>query len=204
MSYSNKLNNYQSDCKVLLSEEYSKGNKNFSDYIKDFSTHVIGHGLDLGVGPGSPNGKYFPNCKLDGCDVDYNVLDSITGEYHQSFMYTLGGKEPLPYTAESLDFLICSCVVQHVNSSDELESGFSEIFRVLKKAGLFYLMFKCGTHDTVLTHTNSYYNEERSFRVFCPAVVEKILTQIGFFVYERDIFMDSNWIPYCRIVAVKE
>ncbi len=212
MSYTNKLNNYQADCKVLLSNKIQseRDKHNFSDYVKNFSETVqklpleLRHGLDLGIGPGSPNGKYFTNCKLDGCDVDYDVLDSITGDYCQSFMYKLGSSETLPYTEESLDFLICSCVIQHLNSAEELEISLREIFRVLRKTGMFYLMFKCGTHDTVLTHTNSYYREERSFRVFSPEVVQKSLERLGFLISESEILMDDNWIPYCCIVAVKK
>lgn len=43
--------------------------------------------------------------------------------------------------------------------------------RVLKKGGSFYLMYKAGAHDTILTHFNSYYQQERSFRVFAPTNV---------------------------------
>lgn len=31
--------------------------------------------------------------------------------------------------------------------------------RVLKKGGSFYLMYKAGTHDSLLTHLNAYYKQ---------------------------------------------
>lgn len=43
--------------------------------------------------------------------------------------------------------------------------------RVLKKGGNMYLMYKAGTHDSLLTHFNAYYKQERTFRVFAPTRV---------------------------------
>ena len=59
-------------------------------------------------------------------------------------------------------------------------------------------MFKSGTHNTLLTHFNSYYNEERTFRVFDPS---KLKFQ-GENVSEENL-LDSNWIPYTKIIYRK-
>ena len=52
MSYKNKLQNYQGDCRVLTGKHSL-----FSEYIKEFAKNQDGDGLDVGAGPGGPNGK---------------------------------------------------------------------------------------------------------------------------------------------------
>lgn len=192
MSYSDKIGCYQGDCPVLLGR-YSM----FSDYIKEFSLTVSGKGLDLGTGPNGVAGKYFTHCILDGCDAEIAVVDSLAEEYNQRFYYILGSEEKLPYQDQELDFVICSCVIQHLPSEKELVKGLEEIKRVLKKDGKFYLMFKSGSHDTNLVHFNKYYNEERTFRVFEPSNIIKLFDCT---VEESENLLDDNWIPYSKIV----
>jgi len=196
MSYSNKIGIYQGDCEVLLGKY-----KKFSYYINSFSQNVKGHGLDLGAGPGGCNFRFFKHCLLDGCDVEEEVVNSLT-TYPHSFQYKLGSDEKLPYD-NNLDFIVCSCVIQHLNSSSELEKGIQEIFRSLKKDGLFYLMFKSGTNDTLFTHFNDYYKEERSFRVFHPTNITNLCNNIGFKLKEKEILLDDNWIPYTLLIFIK-
>lgn len=76
--------------------------------------------------------------------------------------------------------------------------------RVLKKGGHFYLMYKAGSHDSMLTHFNSYYNQERSFRVFAPEKVNPLLNKYGLEVIQEEKAMDSNWVPYVNVIAVKK
>lgn len=51
--------------------------------------------------------------------------------------------------------------------------------RVLKKGGQLYLMYKAGTHDSLLTHFNGYYRQERTFRVYSPESVNELLNKHG-------------------------
>jgi SAM-dependent methyltransferase len=194
MSYQNKITNYQGDCSVLLGSHQL-----FSDYIKEFSDRSgFGKGLDIGAGPQGPNGKFFTKClQLDGCDADPLVVHSLPKTYSKRFQYSLGKNELLPYQDQSLDFIICSCVIQHLSSFEELKNGIKEIYRVLKKGGSFYLMFKSGTNDTELTHTNEYYGEVRTFRVFSPSAILKLGQEVGFIPTYSDKLLDDNWIPYC-------
>lgn len=196
MSYANKIGIYQGDCKVLLGKY-----ENFSDYVREFSETITGFGLDLGAGPNSPNGKYFPHCILDGCDLEKEVVESIGDNYKNKFQYCLGSEEKLPYEDNTLDFLICSCVIQHLSSFQKLQIAFQEIHRVLKPQGKFYLMFKAGTNDTLLTHHNSYYNEERTFRVFDPINVLNLSKD--FFLLSSETLLEDNWIPYSCCIFEK-
>ena len=92
--------------------------------------------------------------------------------YRRTFLYNLGSsQQALPYQDNTLDFVACSCVVQHLNSFAELKTGLTEIARVLKPSGQLYLMFKAGANDQILTHFNAFYGEIRSFRVFEPEAI---------------------------------
>lgn len=193
--YTNKLNNYQSDCPVLLGKF-----EMFSDYIKEFAQglNIGATGLDIGTGPMGENGKYFSKQVLNGCDVEREVVESLGSEYNETFLYRIGGDLQLPYRDGELDFVVCSCVIQHLESEEELKRAFTEVYRVLKYQGIFYLMFKSGTHNTLLTHFNSYYNEERTFRVF-----ESTKLEFHGEILSEENLLDSNWIPYTRIIYRK-
>jgi len=200
MSYKNKITNYQGDCEIIL------GNKNmFSEYIKDFALTQTGNGLDVGAGPGGCNGKYFSHCiSLDGCDADDLVVESLPSDiYTNKLQYNIGSLDKLPFDEETKDFVVCSCVIQHLNSFQELDIAIKEMSRILKVGGKLYLMFKSGNNDTKLTHFNNYYKEERSFRVFDPKFIIDKLDQWNLHNDENEIFMDDNWIPYCRLILTK-
>ena len=199
MSYAQKIGIYQGDCKVLLGRFQS-----FSHYVKEVAeTRSPGdHGLDLGTGPDGCNAKFFSSTKLDGCDADQAVVDSVSAHsYNKTFLHILG-QSILPYDHETLDFIICSCVIQHLNSFEELEFGIADISRTLKSGGSFYLMFKVGTNDTILTHHNEYYNEERSFRVFSFKSIVSLATKF-FELESSEYLLDDNHIPYCCIIFEK-
>ena len=195
MSYTDKIGCYQADCKIILGRR-----EMFSDYIKEFAEELEERscGVDLGSGPGGPNGKYFSHCVLDGCDADSNVVDSLGSEYRQTFTYQLGSDKRLPYEDGELDFVVCSCVIQHLSCESELNSAFREIERVLRTGGKFYLNFKTGTHDTDLKHFNSYYNEERTFRVF-----DSDKLSFSGKILDKEFLLDDNFIPYAKIVYKK-
>ncbi len=198
MSYSNKIGCYQGDCGVLLGK-YPK----FSDYVKEFSRNQLGEGLDLGCGPGACNGKFFQSCTLDGCDADESVVDSAPEDYQDCFVFKLG-EDSLPYNDETKDFIILSCVIQHLNSYDELVTGLADVARIIKPTGQLFLMFKAGVNDTLLTHYNEVYNEIREFRVFHPDNMQELVKNINLRVMSCETLLDDNWIPYSCMVLEKQ
>lgn len=207
MSYAQKIGIYQGDCKVLLGRH-----KMFSNYIEEFAKSIKEgeYGLDLGTGPSGCNSKFFRHTILDGCDIEKEVVESLSCKetsndfskqiYNNTFVYTLG-KDNLPYCDNSLDFIICSCVIQHLNNLEELTKGIEEIYRVLKIGGNFYLMFKVGTNNTNLTHHNEYYDEQRTFRVFSVDSVIELCS--SFSKYSFEYLLDENHIPYSCCIFEK-
>ena len=195
MSYVDKIDNYQGDCNILLGKH-----KLFSSYVKDFANgqQKDSHGLDLGTGPGGCNSQFFANngIKIDGCDAEIEVVKSLKNNYFLKFLFVLG-KDILPYSSASLDFIVCSCVIQHLNNINELLHGINEISRVLKSGGSLYLMFKVGTNDTYFTHFNSYYNQERTFKVFSLGAVSKLCESMSLYLASSEYLLDDNYIPYC-------
>lgn len=193
MSYKDKIDKYQGDCMILLGRH-----KKFSDYVKEFVglVRIGSYGLDLGTGPGGCNASFFILSKLDGCDAEPEVLKSLSQRLYNKIFPFVFGKDTLPYPDLTLNFVVCSCVIQHLNSFEELVHGLSEIYRVLKPGGYFYLMYKVGTNDTILTHHNSHYDEERSFRVFCPKDVQKLAASLSFLLVRSEYLLDDNHIPY--------
>jgi len=194
-NYDDKIKIYQGDSKILLGRLSM-----FSDYIREFANGKTGHGIDIGAGPGGCNGKYFTNCNsLDGCDANESVVQSLSDTYDQKFHYVIG----YDVLEKTYDFIVCSCVIQHLNNVDELIFGLTDMYEGLNEGGELYLMFKAGCHNTLLTHYNSYYNETRTFRVFDPEVMSEILTKIGFTVKTEEKLMDEHWIPYSCMIMVK-
>jgi len=71
---------------------------------------------------------------------------------------------------------------------------------VLKPGGKFYLMFKAGTHNSLLSHLNAYYSEERTFRVFESKNIANLLS---LHLDSSENLLDDNWIPYTRMIFSK-
>lgn len=119
--YIQQISTYQADCPCIFGKFPL-----FSNYIETFAKGRTGNGLDVGAGPQGYNSKFFEDCEsLDGCDALEEVVNSLPPKYSKKFVYFLGKEEPLPYENEAKDFIICSCVIQHLNNHEELEKGIS-------------------------------------------------------------------------------
>ena len=141
---------------------------------------------------------------MDGCDADEDVVNSFPKEnYQKTFPFRLGTQK-LPYEDGAKDFVICSCVIQHLDSFAQLEEGLKEIARVIKSGGTFFLLFKSGNNDTLLTRFNGHYKEQRTFRVYHPDDVTELLNKLGLEVEEKELYVDNNWIPYTQLILRKK
>ena len=109
-------------------------------YLADYAKGVKGHGLDIGPGPYGQSAKHFTMVdRLDGCDIEEEILNSLPPKYEKKFYYKLGSTEQMPYKDGELDFVVCSCVVHHLEGMEEFRRGMEEILRVLKKGGTLFL-----------------------------------------------------------------
>ncbi|CAM9693023.1 unnamed protein product [Ectocarpus fasciculatus] len=206
MEYSTLIDTYDCDC-PMLSGRFPR----LCDYIKEFSTGQSGDGLDIGAGPKGGYSQYFDGVdSLDGCDADEAVVDSLPSErYNRRYVYTLGGEEPLPHPDSSKDFVVCSCVIHHLNNTEELERALREMTRVLRQNGRMFLMFKAGVHNTNLTHFSRYYQAERTIRVFDPESLLQSAKLLGLDLdctpgrMCNEVLVDQNWLVNCCLVLCK-
>jgi ubiquinone/menaquinone biosynthesis C-methylase UbiE len=142
-------------------ERYSGGNVPGIENLYTFITMME----QLLKGKKSINGiDYGCGCHYFADDMARNNHWNVIG--YDSDEYAIGrAKEKYPYSAEryilcdllkdgipsadqSQDFVFCNAVIQHF-SDEEAEKCFNDISRVLKKSGLFVVIFKNKIDDMV-------------------------------------------------------
>jgi SAM-dependent methyltransferase len=204
--YTGMVASYECDSPVVL----GRFNALFG-YARQFASSQLGDGLDIGAGPGGGYAKLFENASnLDCCDTDDAILASISHEKcNRKFVYFLGGSDVLPFDDNCKDFVVCSHVIHHLGSSGELDIALRDISRVLRRGGALYLVFKAGTHDHTLTHYSTFYNGERTLRVFDPLVVKDMASRHGLCLDQEvdtvcdEMFIDPNYLANCCLVLRK-
>jgi len=106
--------------------------------------------LDIGCGGGSltENIKYYyPRVELYGCDVSHKAI-SLAKKYGSgNVKYSVNGNN-FPYRSNYFDICLCLDVLEHVPKVDLF---LSEVKRILKQKGLFYLVVPCEGQSFTLT-----------------------------------------------------
>ena len=90
--------------------------------------------LDVGAGE-KPYKKYFTNSQYESCDSK-EALEEINLSKNQEHTFYCDITKKIPREDETYDIIICSEVFEHIN---EPQKAASEIYRVLKKNGEFYM-----------------------------------------------------------------
>lgn len=75
--------------------------------------------------------------------------------------------------------------------------------RVIKKGGSMFFLYKAGANDSLLTHYNETYKQNRTLRVFDPKVMKEVLEQNGFQIDSEEKLVDNVWIPYSCCILTK-
>ena len=119
-------------------------------------------GLDVGCGPGMYWSKYYTDKGFIMKSMDSN--DVVVQNLENCIKYT--APDEFPLDDNEFDFAICSCMVQHLNSWNEVKLLLDEIDRVVYPGGNLLFVFKEGTHDTEITLHDNVFNVERKFRVY--------------------------------------
>lgn len=86
---------------------------------------------------------------VSGFDIDEKAINEARNLYARSsgkYVVLDLLKETLPVADESQDFVFCNAVIQHFSTTEALHA-FKDIYRVLKKDGIFLVIFKRKIHD---------------------------------------------------------
>ena len=125
-------------------------------------------GLDAGCGADARDVLYLRSRGYDvfGIDsVEENI--QVARELHPEIAERINVadlRHPLGFHDDSLDFLICNAVIQHIEPAVLVRVTLPEFARVLRPGGILQLMFKNG--KGVITVNDKDYKAERSFQLY--------------------------------------
>lgn len=104
-------------------------------YVKDMAFEKL---LDIGCGTGwlIANLAKEHNAQFDGIDISENMLEQAKSKNISNATFELGQSDSLPYADETFDIVTC---VQSFHHYPDPEKAMREVFRVLKKDGLYIL-----------------------------------------------------------------
>ena len=101
-----------------------------------------GRVLEIGCGAGQfirAVKKHRPDLQCLGCDISEEGL-RLAQKYNDGVSYSLNIEEAVPYEDDSIDAVLIFDVLEHVQNPQALVK---EVYRILKKGGLFYSFVPC-------------------------------------------------------------
>jgi len=107
----------------------------FAENIKKFSNRSA-RALDMGCG----TGRHLPLLiehfgEVHGCDVSSTAIELIGMDIMAKTRLKVSYFSSMPYPSGYFDFVISSAAIHHGKSS-EVQKGFRELYRVLKRGGV--------------------------------------------------------------------
>lgn len=138
-------------------------------------------GLDAGCGPFASDMKIFTDVGkyemfgFDGSSMAVKRNQELFG-FDDEHMQRILLPSVLPFSSEMFDFVQSRAVIQHMSSWRDVRSILREMDRVLRKGGIFSLIFKHGTHERFITVYDRNYDEYRKFMVFDPFTILDFMT----------------------------
>lgn len=150
--------------------------------------------LDIGCGGGTLTehlGYFYPQIKIYGCDISSQAIRLAKKYGSHGVTYGVIKSQRLPYPDGFFDVCLCLDVLEHV---PDIYTFLSEVRRVLKDDGNFYLIVPCERQWFTLTWlfqtikighmlTNKHYGHVHP--EFTHDYVEGLLTGHGFMVKEK-------------------
>lgn len=145
------MKNYKELSRVEFDRQasfYDKSNAaNISKYPKECYPFILnmlrdrdyGSLLDMGCGTGAVLeriSKENPKAFLFGLDLSENMVKEAKAKDIPNAEFIIGDAENLPYESERFDVVICNQSFHHYPNP---QKAFNEVYRVLKKTGIFIL-----------------------------------------------------------------
>ena len=150
-------------------------------------------GLDFGCGPGRNIVKYHNRFKrLDGADISpINIRNAkyvTKNRFIETTLYVTSGIYLDNVPSDKYDFVMSTITFQHICVYDIRYSIMNDIYRVLKKGGVFTFQMGMGFHPDakrIISYYENYYdanltNGWNDVYVESPDQLKKDLLKIGF------------------------
>ena len=174
--------------------------------------HQGAKGLDAGCGPGARDVDIYQQRGFDlfGIDaVEANIeLGRKLKPHIANKLECVDISQPLGYQDQDFDFVLCNCVIQHIQPETVIHTTLAEFARILRPGGILQLMFKTGEGETIVKDPE--YNVDRHFHLYQPEFIVERLADLGLHVLPDDEefggvihFVDPKPMPHCVLFAQK-
>jgi len=218
--YSKQSSQYSSIMHTTLSKRYISadtpalhGDADLIHRMQELIT-VGAHGLDAGCGAGARDVFIYHQAGYIMTGLDY-VKENIdmARETHPEIaecVSTGNLGETLKYKNNTFDFVLCNCVIQHIQPEIVRDVSLTELVRVLKPGGILQFMFKSGTGFVSVFDPE--YNINRDFYLYESKWICDILAKHNMSIIPRKgnklgglmNFTDPKPMEHCVFYAQKE
>lgn len=181
------------NCYNLTAEEYAKvyynelDNKPFDRMVlQRFATENIGKFADLGCGCGHTT-KFLADAgvkEIVGIDLSSEIV-KVAQKLNKNLNFEVGNMLELKKNDEEFGAISAFYAIVHFTYED-VESAFSEIYRILKKSGQFLFSFHIGDEEI---NIDEFLNQKVkiTFYFFDIDKILQLLEKVGFKVKEAII-----------------
>lgn len=187
---------------------YVDHNETYGRYLLEniVKDRKIKIGVDLGCGGGDDLAlirKYNLEAELYGIDFNLQNKDKLNNLNIKPFVIDIE-KDKLPFANESIDFIIANQVLEHTKEIFWINH---EVFRCLKKGGMFFLGVPniLSFHNRILMlfgyHPTCCKNISAHVRVFSKRDVDLFYKVIGNDFCKIDKVYGSQFYPFSKRIA---
>ena len=137
--------------------------------------------LDFGSGVGNSIpffSKHISNAKLTCVDISEESLRCAETRFPNLARYVPFDGKTLPFADETFNFVFTACVFHHI-PADEHQALFREVFRVLKKKGIFVIFEHNPYNPLTVRAVNNCIFDKNAVLLYCSAVRQQ-LVRAGF------------------------
>lgn len=151
--------------------------------------------IDLGCGPGrDTNLLAKEGLKVTGLDISDGLLRVARRDFpHLTFVE--GNLFALPFSEESFDGAWSNASLLHLETIENVSTALREVYRVLKKGGIFHILVKAqtGTEKTAIV-ADTLSQHDRFFHYFTTDELSQLLQEAGFAIIHTKQYNETETI----------